>query len=666
MLVATLPRTYIDKLPVGYALSFSDKEVPWGPIGYITMKRTYARWRDAKGVVDPLEEDRHHKEEWWEVVERCVNGSLTLGVRLTMEEAKRLFEHVFYLRGIFSGRGLWQLGTPKVERMRVQDTLQNCWHVAIGGTDPSRPFCFLFDELMMGGGVGFSLHPRHVYELPRIQHDVRIKRFDTVDVDFIVPDNREGWVELLKRVFDAFYTTGKDLTYSAHCIRDKGAPIRGFGGTASGPSELCFGMDKIASLLRSRVGMKLRPIDCLDICNILGDIVVAGNVRRSAEIAIGKNTDGDFLKAKNWELGEIPAHRSMSNNSVFADHADELSPAFWAGYDGSGEPYGLINLTNSQRYGRIADGLNYRPDTDVVGVNPCGEITLASFESCNLCDIFLPNCDEEQFMDVALLLYKVLKGIACLPALYPETNEVLRKNRRLGIGVAGFLQVPEMHKPELFTRVYRALESLDEEWSRELGVNASIKLSTVKPGGTTPLLPGVLPGASPGFSEFYIRRIRFGAEDPLVAVCREHGFHVEPEVRLDGSRNLKLMVVDFPVKVAEGAILAKNLTAIQQLEYVCWLQEWWSDNSVSVTVYYRKEELSDIKAWLKKHYHKRLKCISFLLHKDHGFAQAPLEEITEEKYLALVAASTPITRVGDVGSELIEDLSCDSGSCPTR
>lgn len=180
------------------------------------------------------------------------------------------------------------------------------------------------------------------------------------------------------------------------------------------------------------------------------------------------------------------------------------------------------------------------------------------------------------------------------------------------------------------------------------------------------MLPGVLPGVSPGFSDFYIRRVRFSADDPLIAVCREHGYHVEPEIRLDGTRDLNTLVVDFPVKAPKNAILAKDLTALQQLEYVCWLQEWWSDNSVSVTVYYRKDELPAIKDWLLKNYHKRLKTVSFLLHKDHGFVQAPLEEITEEVYNQMTVSSRPITTVGDIGSSLIEDLSCDSGSCPTR
>ena len=648
---------------------YKTKNVPWGPMGFITFKSRYARWRAEDGSLDPSKEDRHHKEEWWETIERCVNGVLHLdpvGI-FTEEDAQLLYDYVFHLKCTFPGRGLWQLGTKYVDR-NGQDSLQNCWNLCID--DPVESFCFLFDELMMGGGVGFNIHPRHVYEMPSIKFNPKIERCRGYDVDLIVADNREGWVRLLKRVLSRFFFSGRNLTFSTDCVRSKGAPIKGFGGTASGPEELVLGVMKVVEVLRSRYRKKLRPIDCLDICNIIGAIVVAGNVRRSAQIALGKKDDIEFLLAKNWQVGEIPAHRAMSNNSVLVENIDELPPQFWDGYMGNGEPYGMVNLTACQNYGRIVDGFGYRKDPRVVGVNPCGEITLESYESCNLFEIFFPNCTDEEFRKAAELGYKVTKIISTVPAIYDKTNEVLQRNRRLGVGVTGLLQDRDRLKnKELFNETYRMLEALDKTISPKLGVRESIKLTTVKPSGTVSLLAGVTPGVHPAYSRFYIRRINLDSDSPLVRVCREHGYNIEPRIQIDGSRDLKTMVVEFPIETPASAVLAKEMTAIEQLEFARFMQTWWSDNSVSVTVYYRKEELDEIKTWLRKHWNEgRVKTVSFLLHSEHGFLQAPYEEISENKYRELIANTKPITHLVDErdGNYEIDDPDCKGGVCPTR
>ena len=644
---------YVDTLDPAFVESYKTKVPPWGPFGYIIYKRTYARRLIPDDKNSPT-------EEWWQTVARCVQGALSIGCLLTREEVETLYDYVFNLKCTFGGRSLWQLGTEYVAK-HGQDSLNNCWLVAIESIDA---FCFVFNELMMGGGVGFVIHPRHVYMLPTVRHDVKIVREDVRDVDFIVPDNREGWTELLRRTLEAFFFTGKDLTYSAHCIRDKGEPIRGFGGTASGPGELSRGIDKIVGVLRNRVGKKLRPIDCLDICNIIGHIVVAGNVRRSAQIALGDEHDIRFLRAKNWAAGNIPPHRSQSNNSVLEHRIDRINDAFWEGFGGDGEAYGLVNLPLMQTHGRVADGKNYRPDMTVIGTNPCGEISLSNYESCNLSDIFLPNCTDEEFRTAAKLLYKVQKAISTVPAQHPETNKILQLNRRIGVGVTGFMQVPHMHKPELFESVYRELEELDKQYSRLLGVNPSVKLTTVKPSGTVSLLPNVTPGVHPAFAPYYIRRVRFAADDPLLDVVRSSGYHVEPDIQLDGSRDLNRMVAEFPCKAPENAIFENDITAIDQLETAAWLQEHWADNSVSVTVYYTQEELPKIKEWLRKNFATRLKTVSFSM-KKHGFQLPPYEEISEERYVELSANTKPVVSVVDYGGFELEG-ECSGGKCPVK
>jgi len=188
-----------------------------------------------------------------------------------------------------------------------------------------------------------SYQREYVYELPKARR-AKVIRKDANDADFIVPDSREGWVRLLEKTLEAHFITGKGFSYSTVCIRGAGTTIKGFGGVSSGPEPLAKGIAQISEVLNSRAGKKVRPLDCLDVMNILGSIVVSGNVRRSAQIAIGDMDDLQFLNAKRWDLGNIPNWRAMSNNSVVCNDFNALPEQFWEGYNGNGEPYGLINL----------------------------------------------------------------------------------------------------------------------------------------------------------------------------------------------------------------------------------------------------------------------------------------------------------------------------------
>lgn len=628
--------------------------VPWGPVGYVTYKRTYARLRDDLG----------RTEEWHETVERCVNAVLEYGARMDEDEAKTLFEYVYLLKCSPPGRMLWQLGTPTVARIGG-NSLCNCYYVS-----PREPeaFCFAFDMLMLGGGVGFSVLPSDVYKLPTVKPGVTVTRRDGNDVDFIVPDNREGWVELLRRVLAAYFTTGRPFTYSTHCVRGAGERIKGFGGVASGPGELVKGIAQIAAVLGGRAGRSLRPVDVLDVFNVVGSIVVSGNVRRSAQIAIGSSRDAEYLNAKRWDRGGIPNWRAMSNNSVYRDSLEEpLSEDFWAGYDGRGEPYGLINMEACRSYGRLDDGKGYRRDDRAEGVNPCAEQTLESYECCDLFEQYLPRLrTREEFVTAARLGYKVCKTVLQLPFAWEETERVVRRNQRLGIGVSGYCQAPHFGSGD-YTAVYRELEGLDDRYSREIGAARSIKLTTVKPSGTVSLLPGVTPGVHPAYSRHYIRRIRFSANDPIVAACRDAGYGVEPVLQFDGSYDHATQVVSFPVDAGEGTVVAADVSAVDQLEMQQFLQRYWSDNNVSVTVYYRDAELPAIREWLSQNYRDGVKTVSFLRHSEHGFRQAPYEEITAEKFAELSAGTRPIDLLdGSRQWDVIDSLECAGGACPVK
>lgn len=638
----------------------------WGfnELGYVVYKRTYSRTK-PDGT----------SEEWFETVARCINGAQKIGASYTKKEAETLYDLVFNLKCNFAGRMLWQLGTSTVDRFGA-NSLLNCWYVSM--KEP-KAFTFLFENLMLGGGVGYSIRREDVHELPKIQKSISVTHLNTKDADFIVPDTREGWVKLLDYTLKAFYENGKSFTYSTILIRGAGEKISGFGGKASGPAILVEGISKIAGIFQSREGKKLRSVDVLDICNIIGSIVVAGNVRRSAEIALGDPDDVLYLRAKNWNTGIIPNWREMSNNTIYADDYEHIMPEVWEnGYvinpvlkTANGEPYGFFNLPLSQKFGRISDGPMkssniYPTDIDnVVGTNPCGEISLADYECCNLCELYLNNIEsEEELFTAAKLLYKSQKAIAALPFIHEETNKIVHKNMRLGLGVTGICQ--SLDKVKWLDNCYTKLRKFDKEWSKEKGLPESIKLTTIKPSGTLSILGGSTPGIHPAYSKHYFRTIRVSSSDKLVKACRDAGYRTEFLLQLDGKENHDTVVIYFPCVTPDGAVLSTDMSVIKQLEMVKELQSIWSDNAVSVTAYYKPEELETLKEWLKANYEKNIKSVSFLLHKDHGFKQAPYIEITEQEYLEAKKHLKRII-VNDVAvSEMIQGIECEGGACPIR
>jgi len=641
-----------------------DKKIltPWGEIGYITFKRTYARRLNEN-------DQNSATEEFEDVIKREIKACREqLGIKFTKEEEKFYFESRMNLKWSVAGRFMWQLGTKTVERLGLP-SLQNCAATVV--SHPIRPFTWAFEMLMLGSGVGFNIQRENVYQMPKLKGPIEIKRIDNNDVDFIVPDNREGWVKLLGKVLKAHYYSGEGFTYSCGNIRGKGAPIKGFGGTASGPEELHTGIQQIHQILNSRANKKLRPINCLDIMNIIGEIVVSGNVRRSAQIAIGDYDDFDYLKAKRWDLGSIPNWRSNSNNSVVCDDTTRLPKEFWETYE-QGEPYGLINLKLARSIGRTGD--TRYPDPNVQIFNPCAEQGLEDKETCCLSEMYLPNITTyEEFLECLRISYIVNKHSLRLKCSLKDTEDIVHRNMRMGIGITGLLQTTEEQKSWL-SPAYEWLRQYDVEYSRKQGFPISIKLTTSKPSGTLSLLPKVVrtdegvitPGVHPNpAGPCYIRRIRISSNSNLIKVCQNHGYKMEYKKNFDGSEDHTTIVVEFPCKVSDKTPIAANFSWKEQLEAVRWLQANWSDNSVSCTVYYRKEDLEDIKQYLAENYSNNFKTVSFLLYHGHGFIQAPYETISKEEYANMVKNVIPITSVEIKESDF--DLNdCDSGACPIK
>jgi len=316
----------------------------------VVIQRTYSRKKENGKL-----------ETWAEIVERAIRGN-TRNFNVSQEEIDRLWYFLINRKAGPAGRGWWFSGTKAHEKLGGV-ALSNCWYL---NADSWENYVQAEDLLMLGGGVGMSVEHRFVSKLPKIKKGVKISHLPTKDAQFIVPDSREGWCELTRKVLEAFFVTGKGFTWSTVCIRGAGEPIHGFGGYASGPMPLITFTDKVTSLLQAREGKSVRPIDAADLLCCIGELVVSGNVRRSALILLGDAWDKEYLKAKRWDLGPIPTQRAMANYSVVVDDMEDVHPLFWKTYE-QGEPFGIMNRKNVQKYGRMGE---LKADK-AVGLNPC-------------------------------------------------------------------------------------------------------------------------------------------------------------------------------------------------------------------------------------------------------------------------------------------------------
>ena len=354
----------------------------------------------------------------------------------------------------------------------------------------------------------------------------------------------------------------------------------------------------------------------------------------------------------------------MSNNSIYSPkNLKDLPDEFWQTYN-QGEPYGLINLDLSKSCGRT--GETEYPDKDVEGFNPCAEQSLNNFETCCLSEVYLPNISSyEELIDVLKFTYRVNKHSLALHCSLKETEDIVHKNMRMGIGMTGILQASEEQRSWL-TRSYTFLRTYDKTYSKNHNFPESIKLTTIKPSGTLSLLAGVTPGVHPNpAGPYYNRTVRMSSDSSLVDLCRKNGYKVEPSIGFDGTLSNTTMVVTFPCKLPETTPVAANYTFKEQLDMVRRMQKEWSDNSVSCTVYYKKEDLPSIKQYLEDHFAHEMKTVSFLLYSGHGFIQAPYETISKEQYELDIQNIKPINEITIKETDFEVD-ECATGACPIK
>ena len=660
---------------------YRNKKVPFGytdaagnSVGEITFLRTYSR----------LKEDGT-KETWVDVCERVINGMYSLqkdhckSSRLPWNDlkaqasAKEAFDRLFNLKWTPPGRGLWVMGTPLVTIQKNSAALQNCAFVStteMNKNNPAKPFAFLMEASMLGVGVGFDdkgadkdftiYEPKNL-SAPNVQ---------------VIPDTREGWTESMTALLNGYLKSDQTaIEFDYSLIRPAGAPIKTFGGTAAGHEPLKKLHTHIRRIFDGRAGEKLTRKDIADIGNLIGVCVVSGNVRRSAELLIGRIDDEDFLNLKNAERfpernsydAENPGWGWMSNNSVETSVGTNLSPIV-DGIARNGEP-GVIWLDVSRKYGRLADPVNNK-DWRVAGYNPCAEQSLESYECCTLVETYLNRHDSlEDYKRTLKFAYLYAKTVTLLPTHWEETNAIMQRNRRIGTsmsGVANFADrvgLPVLR--EWMDQGYATIKSYDVTYSEWLGVRESIKMTTVKPSGTVSILAGESPGVhwTPG-GKYFLRAIRFSNEDPMLPLFKMANYRVEPASESPATTS----VVFFPI-MSDAERAERDVTIFEKMSLAATAQRYWSDNSVSVTISFDPETESEHVGTVLHMYDGQLKTVSFLPSGNFTYPQMPYTQISKEEYEKDSMNIMPIDFEGvyaGMAADAIGEAYCTTDACEIK
>jgi ribonucleoside-triphosphate reductase len=661
-----------------FVSTYKEKQVPWGykdaagnSVGEITFLRTYSR----------LKEDGT-KETWVDVCERVINGMYSLqkdhckSNRLPWNDAraqasaKEAFDRLFHLKWTPPGRGLWVMGTPLVNEQKNSAALQNCAFVSTTSMtkiDPARPFAFLMEASMLGVGVGFDDKGA----------DKEFQIYEPQEGDtHVVPDTREGWVDSVTLLINSYLRPDqKAPLFDYKEVRPAGTPIKTFGGTAAGHEPLEKLHNHIRKLFTGRAGEKLTRTDIADLGNLIGVCVVSGNVRRSAELLIGRADDENFLNLKNAEVfpernsydPKNPGWAWMSNNSIDATVGMDLNKIV-DGIALNGEP-GVVWMDMSRKYGRIKDGVNNK-DWRVAGYNPCAEQSLESYEMCTLVETYLNRHDSlEDFKRTLKFAYLYAKTVTLLPTHWEETNAIMQRNRRIGTsisGVANFADTKGMPAlREWMDAGYEVVKQYDVTYSEWLCTRESIKMTTVKPSGTVSILAGESPGVhwTPG-GEYFLRAIRFSNEDPMLPLFKMANYRVEKASESPKTTS----VVFFPIK-SNAKRSEKDVSIYEKMHLASTAQYYWSDNSVSVTVSFNKDTEKSAVGTALHMFDGQLKTVSFLPMGNETYPQMPYTQITEQEYEDATMKLFPIDFSGvyaGLAADAIGEAYCTTDACEIK
>lgn len=677
-----------------FVSKYKHNSSPMGQLGNFVYYRTYSRFLMEQG----------RREYWWETVRRAVEYNTSI-VPTSKEEAEKLYDNVFNLRQFLSGRTFW-VGNTNVSKQYPMSNF-NC---AFQKIDSFQAFTDLFYLLMIGSGVGVRVLREDVNKIPKLRTNYKLIHKDYVEkpkmlredstslvfynntsAEIIIGDSKEGWVQALEHFLNLVgrsqYRNINTIIIDYSHVRPKGERLRTFGGTASGHESLknmFYKIDKVIkrkSLLLEKDNIKLAPIDCLDIANIIGENVVVGGVRRTAEMVIIDANDEECIEAKSnlykqedgkWSVNKDLIHRQMSNNSIYYTKKPSRERLKWniEKMRYSGEP-GWINAEAAEKR---------RPNMN--GVNPCGEILLDSQGLCNLTTVNVfafvkenGSLDEKALLEAQRLSARAGYRMTCVELELPDWDRVQQRDKLIGCSLTGWQDMinatsfTKEQEAELLRKLKKAAKDAALEYAKELGQNEPLLVTTIKPEGTLSQLPTVSSGVHYSHSPYFIRRVRISSDDPLVKVCEELGYPVVPEVG-QSIENCTTKVVEFPVKAPEGKT-KYEVSAIEQLENYKMFMENYVEHNCSITVHVRNHEWEEVEQWVWDNWDSVV-AVSFLPLDDSFYELLPYEAIDKEEYEKRVKEMKPFvpSLISKYEKEEVEfdigNEGCEGGICPIR
>lgn len=561
------------------------------------------------------------RETWKETVERAVNYLKELSEeKLSKEIYQRIHQFILEMKAMPSMRLLAMAG-PAARRNNI--SIYNCSYLPVDSLDS---FVEALLISMAGCGVGFSVEKKYVENLPRIK-----RQTNEPPSKFVIPDSTEGWASALRLGLEHWFA-GKDIEFDFSQIRPAGAPLRTKGGRASGPEPLRRMLEFAKNKILSRQGSFLRPIDAHDIMCMIGDAVVSGGVRRTAMISLFDFDDLEMRLCKSGENIKGNEHRWNANNSaVWPDR--ELTQAEVARFmlemdeSGRGEP-GIFSRRAA------LNTIPKRRQPAEFGCNPCGEIILRPFEFCNLSIAVARKEDNfetlKEKVEVATIIGTIQSMATYFPGLRPEWEKNCREERLLGVDVTGQMDCPAFRDEKVMRALRQVAVETNKKYAQILGINPSAAVTCVKPSGNSSQLLDCSSGVHARWSKYYIRNVRVGAHTPIFKVLRDAGVPMDPENN-QTPESARTWVVHFPVKAPEGAIVRKDLTALDQCRYWLKVKENWTEHNPSVTITYSPDELLDLTKWVWEHQDK-IGGMTFLPNFEAQYDQMPYVEISQEEY----------------------------------
>lgn len=591
---------------------------------YISKSR-YSRFLDKEG----------RREHWPETVSRYFNFMEKQllnnhGYVLTEVLRGRLQEAVTNLEVVPSMRSIMTAGEA-LERQNIAG--YNCAYVAID--DPKA-----FDEsmyiLLCGTGVGYSVEQKYVNKLPEVPEV--LYNSNTV---IGVKDSKEGWAKALRQVFALLYA-GEIPKWDVSSVRPAGARLKTFGGRASGPEPLVDLFKYVIAKFKGAVGRKLSSLEAHDILCKIGEVVVVGGVRRSAMISLSDLGDDNMAKAKagNWWDGN--GQRALANNSAVYDVKPSVGQFMreWSSiYESHSGERGIFNRYASDlqvaKNGRRITGKEW-------GTNPCSEIILRPCQFCNLSSVIVrPEDTEETLLDkieMATILGTFQSTMTNFPYLRKIWQQNTEEERLLGVSMTGPLDNRLLNNPDdenlpkLLEKLKQHAVDTNKLFAADIGINASVAITAIKPEGTVSQLSNTASGLHPQHSRYFIRRVRSDNKDPLTDFLKIQGFPSEACVMKPDSTT----IFSFPMKVKEGALLREDLSAEKHLQLWLLYQRHYCEHKPSVTISVKEDEWPIIGAKVWEHFDE-ITGVSFLPMDGGTYRQAPYEAITEEEYVAFEA-----------------------------